>query len=1265
MPSRAPEFEARRTEVEMPAVDMGVPPPRSGAVREFAPQRESLSVPWAESPEQAAHVSSSSVRQAAHRRGAPLRDDADADEVTSEAQPFLVGEFASPASPRAPAPATVERRKTPVPAAAVPPASAPKGGLVPDARSGTMEVSLAELEAALSASASPAEGRPGEARPGAHEEDAEELTRSQKLEAQLIARRAWAELAQLYLKRADQAKDATLRADALARLAEVMENELHDPAGAARMYREIVALTGDRAALRDQVRLLAARGDASLVRRALDEAIRRAPSSRARAGALLTRGERWLHMGELKKARADFEAAEVLAPGLPAVLAGLLRCVEDAERPDIAERLRALLAAMPRRALDRVDALRVLAQVAEESLGNPRLAQWAWSEVLAESPDSDPARMRLTVLARRLGDTTVLGQLLRAQLARESRGPAAREARLELVATLEAQGNAEAALDELRQAVRYEPGHKEAWLMLVERLLQREQLGEAAWALEHAATATEDEEERERTWERLARLWREVMGNPERAQIYARRAEGIRQARAEREVLPPPEPPRSASPRREPSGPRAPLVPAPPVLSHSPANIEQLANEVTSTTDPGAVLAAARLPPPASPQGGSDREASGNASPAGAEPAPSARKGRRARGSGRARSSSVDAEEGAPRRGRSRASRGDESSPASAPGNAAAPVPREPAPEAAATPRNPASVPGTATAPVSRNPAFVEGTAAASRSPASVPGTAAASRSPASVPGTAAASRNPASVAGTAAAPAPRNLASVPGTAAAPAPRNPASVPGTAAAPAPRNPASVPGTAAVPASRNPAPVQGTAAAPAPRAPAPSGDAADAAGFPKVPQSPAPGRKGRGVERAAPAARDAEPAPASQDAAARERRSGATDLITGELMDLGAAPVPETRVISWEAPPGRMDPVRRVVRARPEGTVSAPAPGRTFIAKPPATPEPPRPAPGASETRESPAPAYLPSQDTEPDGFRHIRERPLDAKPYRSLAEYFDQRGDPARASLMREIADALEGLETPAPRGQRPPLTSDERAGLRHPGLRTPSGELLACTGIALCRLFPAEGRAAGSSELLRATAGPAAPAVLDALHSAARMLDVHLPELVLAEDDGPPFTAVHAGHARLLVGRLLLREPMPAAELRFHAGRALLSLSPDLLALRALKGGQLLRALALLSTVLKDPRASGEEARVVRESLSPKALERAMALLEPGTRDFKASALADAARDSANRAGLVACGSVGPALTVLRARKGNEAELVELLRFAASERYLPLRAPR
>ncbi|NVJ13772.1 hypothetical protein [Myxococcus sp. AM010] len=1188
VPPRAVDFEARKTEVELPALGDVAVPPAPGVAKTFVPGRAPLSVPWVDAPDDDAVEPAPVAREAppAPRPARATFDDAGDSEVTSEAQPFLVGADTSSPPPRQQTPVSSkgERRKTPPPSEASPPPATSRATPEPDARAGTMEVSLAELEAALAAASGDAPNKKGsasEASVGPREEDTEELTRSQKVEAQLIARRAWAELAQLYLKRADRAKDASLRADALARLAEVMENELHDPAGAARMYREIVELTGDRAALRDQVRLLAERGDASLVRRALDEAIRRAPAGRARAGALLTRGERWLHMGELKKARADFEAAESSAPGLLPVLAGLLRCVSAAARPAIAERLRVALAAAPRRAPDRVEALRVLAQVAEESLSDLRLAQWAWSEVLTESPDSEHARVQLTTLTRKLGDTTVLSRLLRAQLARESRGPAAREARLELVATLEAQGDADAALNELRQAVRYEPGHKEAWLLLVERLLARDHLGEAAWALEHAATAMEDDAERERTWDRLARLWREVMGNPERAQVYARRAEGIRQARAAREV-PPPEPPRSAVPRRESSGPRAPLVAAPPVLTQASANLASLANEETSNTDMGAAPSAPESVAPA-------RDEVGSASPGAA-----VEQGRRA-----------SPEPGPSGRKRKREARSD---------------------------------------------------AAA----ASQPKAAARAAAPPAVAAAAAQPRGDARTAATSADALPKGEA----RAAAAAPQSMGEARDTAspAQGAPRVP--VEGFAAAPpkgGGRNPPSSPGNTAAPPPRAPA------DAA-IPKAPAAqrpPASARGDKAAPRAAASGSEAEPAPASRDAEARARRPRATDLLTGEVVDLGDAPVPETRVISWEAPPGRMDPVRRVVRARPEGTVSAPAPGRTFIAKPPAAPEPPRPVPGVMDPRESPAPAYAPSPDTEPDAFRHIRERPLDAKPYRLLAEYFDQRGDPARASLMREIADALDGLETPAPRGQRPPLTSDERAGLRHPGLRTPSGELLACTGIALCRLFPAEGRAAGSSELLRATAGPCAPAVLDALHTAARMLDVHLPELVLAEDDGPPFTAVHAGHPRLLVGRLLLREPMPLPELRFHVGRALLSLSPDLLALRALKGGQLLRALALLATVLKDPRASGAEARVVRESLSPRALERAMALLEPGTQNFKASALADAARDSANRAGLVACGSIGPALSVLRTRRGNEAELVELLRFAASERYLPLRAPR
>ncbi|GEN05038.1 hypothetical protein SAMN05443572_1011418 [Myxococcus fulvus] len=1339
-------------------------------------------------------------------------------------------------------------------------------------RSETTEVPLADLLAALGRAsaggesagraapapvgnsgptAPPRSGRPGSGE-HVHGEDTEEWAHSQKLEAQFIARRAWKELAQLYLKRADRAKDPAMRAEALTRLAEVMETELQDPAGAARMYGEIVELTGDRVALREQVRLLASRDDASLVRRALDEAIQRARTGRARATALLTRGERWLHMGELQKARADFEAAEALVPGMVPALAGLLLCVEGEERLSLASRLRTVLAGLQRRTPDRAEALRVLARTAEEQLLDSQLAQWAWSEVLAENPESEQARERLLWLARELGDSASLGQLLRAQIARESRGPAARQARLELVATLEAAGDMEAALGELRQAVRFEPGHKEAWLLLVERLWARGNQGEAAWALEHAATATEDELEREQTWDRLARLWRESLGNAERAQVYARRAEGLRLAREEREAaLPPPEPPRSATPRRESSGPRSPLAPSPAKSTALVAAGGDLSEEITSSSDPnvpagpGGVEATSTAPlrgdratgpsasgvsgasasraephagaqglrgersalPPgaSSPSAREEKGAPGNvATPSSANsPGPRAGKAAPPADASSPRTERAPPATSAPRTEKAPSSAGAAPSNAPraekpvasaevAPGNASAPRaeralppssgvpasasrtekgsapgnasrPEKPVPSAGAVPggapRNERSVPSTGAAPGNASraekPASSAGSAPGNASRAekpaastgAVPGNAPRTENPAAstgaVPGNASRAEKPAASAGASAGNAPRPEKPAASVDAAPGNAARAEKPAASAGAAPGNasradkPAASAGAVPGNASRaeRPAAFAGAAAGNAPRAEKPAASAGAAPGNAPRTEKPAPavldapGNASRGenpapraVKPAPPGARTEKPSPPvlarvdkpahREDSLAalgpeleRPAPSGSTvvfgenapapradpppraprgekprppsparppepqprggkaiDLMTGGAMDLDAPAVPETRIISWEAPPGRMDPVRRVHRPnRPEGTAAGPAPGRTFIAKPP---PPAAPLVGAAETRENPivVPVPAPASDTEPEVFRQLRERPLDTATYEQLADFFDTRGDAPRAVLMREIVEALAGRETPAPRLQRPPLTGDERAGLRHPGLRTTSGELLACAGIALCRLFPAQGRAADASEPLRAVAGPGAPAVLDALHTSARILAMNLPELVLADDDGPPFTAVHTDKPRLLVGRAAIRQPLPAAELRFHAGRALLSLSPDLLALRALKGAQLLRALALLSTVLKDPKDSSADARLVRDSLSPRALERTLELLEPGTRDFNASALADAARDSANRAGLVACGGVGPAVTVIRSRRSQDSELVELLRFAASERYLALR---
>ncbi|MHA7628458.1 hypothetical protein [Corallococcus sp. M7] len=1393
-----------------------------------------------------------------------------------------------------------------------------------DEEEATSEVVFPQADSAAKAAAPPASDAPASARTV---DEGSERAQSQRQEAQLIARSAWRELAQLYLKRADRAKDAPERAEALTRLAEVMENELQDSAGAARMYREIVELTGERTALREQVRLLSQREDASLVRRALDDAISRARTSRARAVALLTRGERQLNMGNPAKAREDFESADALVPGMLPVLAGLVRSVSDDERFAQVERLRAACAAAPRRAPDRLEALRVLAQTAEESLGDLRIAQWAWAEVLAESPDNDQPREHLLALARRLGDLPALSALLHAQLAREPRGPAARKAHLERVATLEAMGDAGAALAELRQAVRFEPGHKEAWLLLADRCTEREQFGEAAWALENAATATEDDEERQHTWERLALFCREVLHNTEKARLYARRAESLRKSREQR-ARPPSQEPARPAPAQAVGVPPPSVLVAPPVATGRvpAAKRKDLSDEVTSNTDVPSLLQAeeassANAQEKRSPgASATPRKGRGNAAGEELDAAP----GNKKRGRAGARSDTAE------RASRKDAERGAEASqPGKAPSGRHASVgdtaqgteaQRRPA-SGKAPVGSPASladtVPGAevdlpAKAPSGRH-APVDTALSATEAPRQPKAPSGRHASVGTAPFPTEATRHPKSPSGSHA---PVGTAS-PGTDAARQPKTPSgrdAAAGTAASGAdatrqPKTPsgryASVSATAAstdaasqpkapsgrdgaafgADATRQPktassrhAPVGATAsstgdakqpktpsgshspvgaafgadAASQPKAPsgrhasvgatASSTDAAsqqkaassrnapvgataastDALRQPKAPsgrhgavsstspeaepprraakapaESPVslaesapapsgmaraakPSRGGSGQEpgptpddaasaldrkqRAATPPRerttafgaalppDAEPeAPASRKAAtasddnARSSKNAGTQIreapsrverapraghaprlplsasgveppaapraplsasgveppapapraMAGasrpvappskgrgapeappdipllsqipsededeDAQELGAGPVEATSVIAWEAPPGRMDPVRRIHRAgRPEGTVSGPAPTRPPQASG-------RPTVGSTETRETPAavPDAEPPADStsaEPLVFKLVRERPLDPKPYRGLVDHFDQRGDATRAALMRELADALEGRDVSAPRVQRAPLTNQERAGLRHPGLRTPSGELLACVGIALCRLFPSPARIASTTEPLRASSGPGAAAVLDALNAAARLLGVPLPELVAGDDDSANITPLHTTAPRLVVGRLLVQQPPTNAELRFHAGRALFSLSPDLLALRALRKDHLLRALALLSSVLKNPKDAGDDARVVRESLSPRALERAALLMEPGTRDFDASLLVAAARDSANRAGLVACGGPGPALTVLRARRPHDSELEELVRFAASERYLALR---
>ncbi len=347
-----------------------------------------------------------------------------------------------------------------------------------------------------------------------------------KLEANFIARRAWPELAEFYRSRLADASTSAERVEWQVRLAELLENELDDPAGALRAWENVVRESGDEVALREQVRLLNMWDDDSGVRKAVDLAVESSADNPDRSARVLTlRAELHLRANDAARAREDLARALAIAPDhLPALAA--LAEVDAEASPGTREslfKLAAALEAAPRRFPERLELYRRLAQLAETREDSGDLASEAWREVLREKPDDLGARKRLEALARRAGDDDTLVDALEVWLESVPRGPEARAAWMERVAALERLGRYGEALDVLRKSVQMEPGHKDAWLALADRCESGRMEEEAAWALEQAAMSTPGEEERAGVWLRLAALVRARLGDPARAEIYERR----------------------------------------------------------------------------------------------------------------------------------------------------------------------------------------------------------------------------------------------------------------------------------------------------------------------------------------------------------------------------------------------------------------------------------------------------------------------------------------------------------------------------------------------------------------------------------------------------------------------------------------------------------------------------------------------------------------------------------------------------------------------
>jgi len=293
-------------------------------------------------------------------------------------------------------------------------------------------------------------------------------------------------------------------------------------------------------------------------------------------------------------------------------------------------------------------------------------------------------------------------------------------------------------------------------------------------------------------------------------------------------------------------------------------------------------------------------------------------------------------------------------------------------------------------------------------------------------------------------------------------------------------------------------------------------------------------------------------------------------------------------------------------------------------------------------------------------------RLLEPSGWHAYAEARARAGDGWLAALSREVAQALEGVAGPLP--EEPPrwlLGASERAQLVPVELSGPLAALLSAGGAALVSAAHASSPVP-PAPAFGAGAGPGAPAALEALAAAVRVLGLRSPPPECMPQAGPPFAlaAGAAGAVRFQVGALAVQRVLPAGELRFFAGRALFTQAPLLRVLRLVPPERLEALLAALPDAVRGGRRLSPDARLLRSHL-PDGLR---AQLWDGLDALEEAPLLDelslCARHAANRAGLVACGGVGAAVLALRSKRALEEEVEALLRFAASDRWRALSAP-
>jgi cellulose synthase operon protein C len=749
-----------------------------------------------------------------------------------------------------------------------------------------------------------------------------------RTESQLIGKGRWKDLADFYRSRSATATNPQAKSLSLSRLAELLAEELADPGGAADAYGQIVTLVGDPAALAAQLRILEETGDTEGHVRAVEAAADWAPDPRAKCEAYLARGERLLKTKQFRSASADFERARKIDPGSLRALMGMAESRAAEGDGKLIPELEKALSRLPRGSPGRGALYRRIAHLYEWPVGDLDRCRAAWTEVIDEDPGDTAAEEKLAGLARTSGDSVLLATLLRRKIARDPRGPGARDARHELATTLEKAGKLDEAFEEWQMAARVEPGDSQALLAVAERAEFRGQFSQAATAIEGAALATVPGPERAGLWLRLGKLCREKLKDEARAEACEARAKTL-----------------------------------------------------TDPTD--------RVPTPLS-------------------------------------------------------------------------------------------------------------------------------------------------------------------------------------------------TPALP----------------PAAPPPTGES--------------------------PIVRTPEPVRANTQ---RDLSAPIRVITSGDIMVDDAAPTPrptDSRSKSRSQ--------RRSSKRLKKAEAAEPA------------------APKKRLTEEH----YI--------LLNAVRDSPLDPARYRDLAVHFRKRHNAEKIGLLMEVSAALEGEAYDEPAEPKGTLTPAELLSLRHRELRGPLVEFLDLAGLAMAGLHVVTGRDAGKGRFSE-NSGRGAPATAKALLTTVRYLGIRAPQVALSEDEGPPLSTANTDPPSLLVGKVALRRAMSLSELRFFAGRALYTLQPEILSLRALTEAQISRGLVTARQALAAG-AMTPEAKQMLKRMPRKARPRMIQLLdEIKSKSQDIERLREAARYAANRAGLLAAGSVGPALAALRAKRAADDELAELVTFAASDKYLTLRS--